>query len=513
MASPTIESAEVGVVVVGAGNAALTAALAAHERGARVLVLEAAPYEERGGNSRFAGAIFRMAHEGLDDVADLLTDDARHWLGKVQVDPYPAQRYLADLRATSAGQADRDLIEAVVQRSRGTATWMRDHGVRFELTVGKLHDPDKVPSNGALQLPPGGAVRIEHEGVGLMENLFAAVEKAGIEVWYDSPAHDLITSGDHVVGVRIRKADGFVDVHGPVVLACGGFEASPEMRRQYLGEGWDLVKVRGTRFNTGTMLCRALDAGAQAYGHWGGCHASPLDADAPAAGDLRLTDKLSRYSYPYGILVNVDGRRFVDEGENEVWLTYAKTGSLIRQQPQAVAFQIFDQKTIHLLEPRYGTGTPITAPTVGELAEKLGIRREALERTVAEFNAASGDGAFDPFVMDGLATRPGLVPPKSNWAQSIDRPPFVAYRVTCGITFTYGGLRIDEQARVINREGKPMPGLFATGEISGGFFFHNYPAGAGLMRGAVFGRIAGEAAAAHQRLTGVPVREEAMQSL
>lgn len=504
MASASPESVDADVVVVGAGNAALSAALTAHECGKRVLVLEAAPYEERGGNSRFAGAIFRMAHEGLDDVADLLTEDARHWLDKVEVGPYPADRYLADITATSAGQSDKALIEAVVTRSRETATWMRGQGVRFELTVGKLLDPEKLASNEAYKLPPGGAVRIENEGIGLMDNLFAAVEKAGVEIWYDSPAHDLISIGDHVVGVRVRKDDRFVNVHGAVVLACGGFEASPEMRQQYLGEGWDLVKVRGSRFNSGVMLRRALDAGAQAYGHWGGCHASPLDADAPPVGDLRLTDKLSRYSYPYAILVNVAGERFVDEGEDEVWLTYAKTGSLIRQQPRALAFQIFDQKTIHLLEPRYRTGTPTTAPTIGELAEKLGIRRDALVRTVEEFNAATCDGAFDPFSRDGLTTRRGLVPPKSNWAQSIDQPPFVAYRVTCGITFTYGGLRIDKEARVINREGKPMPGLFATGEIAGGFFFHNYPAGAGLMRGTVFGRIAGSTAAAHRRLNDVP---------
>lgn len=504
MATASPESVDADVVVVGAGNAALTAALTAHECGKRVLVLEAAPYEERGGNSRFAGAIFRMVHEGLDDVADLLTEDARDWLDKVEVSPYPAEHYLADLNATSAGQSDKELIETVVTRSRETATWMRSHGVRFELTVGKLLDPEKMPANEAYKLPPGGAVRIKNEGIGLIENLFAAVEKTGIEVWYDSPAHDLITIGNQVVGVQVRKDDRFVNVHGAVVLACGGFEASPEMRQQYLGEGWDLVKVRGSRFNNGAMLRRSLEAGAQAYGHWGGCHASPLDADAPPVGDLRLTDKLSRYSYPYGILVNVHGERFVDEGEDEVWLTYAKTGSLIRQQPRALAFQIFDQKTIHLLEPRYRTGTPITAPTIGELAEKLGIHGDELIRTVEKFNAETRDGAFEPFAKDSLATRPGLVPPKSNWAQPIDQPPFVAYRVTCGITFTYGGLRTDKEARVINHEGKPMSGLFATGEIAGGFFFHNYPAGAGLMRGAVFGRIAGSAAAAHRQLSDAP---------
>ena len=161
-------------------------------------------------------------------------------------------------------------------------------------------------------------------------------------------------------------------MRGAVVLACGGFEANPEMRLRYLGPGWDLVKVRGTRFNMGTMLTQALSAGAQPAGHWGGCHASPQDAAHPPVGDLRLTDKLSRYSFPYSLLINPDGHRFVDEGEDEVWLTYAKTGSAILAQKGGRAYQLFDQKTIHLLEPRYSTGTPIEAHTIEELATRLG---------------------------------------------------------------------------------------------------------------------------------------------
>lgn len=502
MVDPSHGSVEVDVVVVGAGNAALVAALSALEAGATVLVLEAAPYEERGGNSRFAGAIFRTAHDGLDDLAPLISGNARKWLDKVETGPYSQARYLSELERTSGGRSDSDLLRIVVDRSYETLQWMREQGVHFELTVGKLVDPDNIASGETYQLPPGGALRVQDEGIGLMRDLFAAVEHQGIRVWYDSPAHELITSGDSVQGVRVRCSDGFIDVHGAVVLAAGGFEANPEMRQKYLGAGWDLVKVRGSRFNTGAMLRSALQSGAQAWGHWGGCHASPLDADAPRVGDLRLTDKLSRYSYPYAILVNTDARRFVDEGEDQVWLTYAKTGSAIRQQPQAIAFQIFDQKTIHLLEPRYATGTPIEAATLPELAQKIEVTPDQLERTIEEFNAATTDGEFDAFQKDGLTTTPGLSPPKSNWAQPIDKPPFVAYPVTCGITFTYGGLKVDEQACVLNREDKRMPGLYATGEITGGFFFHNYPAGSGLMRGAVFGRIAGTSAAtaAHQAL-------------
>ncbi|MQB02120.1 MAG: FAD-dependent oxidoreductase [Actinobacteria bacterium] len=492
------------VIVVGAGNAALVSALTAHEAGARVLVLEAAPKKERGGNSRFAGAIFRFVHDGPTSIEPLLTAEARAWLDRVEVEPYTAERYYQDAQSTSGGRAHPGLLRLLVEKSHETVAWMRDRGVKWELAVGKLVDPDNIDPGEAYVLPAGGAVRVVNEGVGLMADLFDAVERAGIEVRYDSPAHELILEGSRVTGVRVRTEDGFVDVHGAVVLASGGFEANPEMRLRYLGAGWDLVKVRGSRFNMGTMLTQALNAGAQPAGHWGGCHASPLDADAPDVGDLRLTDKMSRYSYPYGLLVNVEGRRFVDEGEDEVWLTYAKTGGAIREQPQALAFQIFDQKMVHLLEPRYSTGTPVEADTIADLGNKLAIAARELERTVADFNAATTGGAFDPFSKDGRRAEPEGQPAKSNWAVPLESPPYVCYRVTCGITFTFGGLKIDEQARVIDTTGKPMRGLYATGELAGDFFYHNYPAGAGLVRGAVFGRIAGAEAAKLAAVAGRP---------
>lgn len=485
------------VVVVGAGNAALVAALAAHEEGARVLVLEAASRAERGGNSRFSGGIFRIAHSGLADLLPLVAYKDRHDLSRVVVPPYPAEQYHDELLQTSGHLSDPVLIRELVDRSYPTAQWMADRGVEWELAIGKLVDPSKLEPGETYVLPAGGALRAVHEGVGLVSCLFRAVEAAGIDVWYDAPAQSLLTTGSTVEGVRVRQRDAALDVPGVVILASGGFEANPEMRRRYLGGGWDLVKVRGTRFNMGTMLRQALEIGAQPAGHWGGCHATPVDASAPAVGDLAMTDKTSRYSYPYGILVNIDGQRFIDEGENQVWLTYAKTGAAIRAQPRAVAFQLFDQKTVHLLEPRYVTGKPVEAGTIRELAHLVGVPARKLEQTVASYNAAvPRGGVFDPFRLDGLATDESLTPPKSNWAVPLDRPPFVAYPVTCGITFTYGGLRIDERARVLDTEGLPMPGLYATGEITGGFFFHNYPAGSGLMRGAVFGRIAGESAAA-----------------
>lgn len=483
------------VIVVGAGNAALTAALAAHEAGAKVLVLEAAPHAERGGNSRFTGGIFRCAHDGLEDLLPLVVEESSRWADSVAVEPYTADWYTEDLQSATQGRIDPELQELLVSRSLETVRWMAGKGVRWELTVGKLIDPEKIPDGEQYVLPPGGALRSYNEGVGLMEDLFAAVEREGIEVWYDSPVLELITDGTACRGVVVKGPQGEVAVHGVVVLAAGGFEANPQMRQRWLGPGWDLVKVRGTRFNMGAVLAAALDSGAQPTGHWGGCHAVPLDADAPAVGDLRLTDKMSRYSYPYALLINREGRRFVDEGSDQVWMTYAKTGQTIRAQTGAWAFQLFDQKTVHLLESRYSTGTPVVADTLEELAGRLGVDAEALVSTVRSFNDACPDGQFDPFSKDGLRAAPEGQPAKSNWAQRIDASPFVAYPVTCGITFTYGGLRIDADGRVLDVAGRVMPDLFATGEITGGFFYHNYPAGSGLMRGAIWGRIAGARAA------------------
>ena len=267
------------------------------------------------------------------------------------------------------------------------------------------------------------------------------------------------------------------------------------MRARYLGPGWDQVKVRGTRFNTGETLLMALDVGAKPVGHWQGCHATPIDGNAAPVGDLRLTDKTNRLSYPYSIMVNSLGKRFVDEGEDLGAYTYAKTGRAILAQPGAIAYQVFDRRTVHLLEERYSTGTPVVGNTIQDIALKLGLPVSDLMGTVEEFNAAVQAGEFDPAVKDGKRTL-GVDPPKSNWALPLDSPPFTVYSAACGITFTFGGIQIDTEARVIDTEDNPISGLYATGEITGDFFYHNYPGGTGLVRGAVFGRIAGANAAA-----------------
>jgi len=492
------------VIVVGGGNAALTAALSASESGARVLVLEAAPEAERGGNSRFTGGIFRIAHDGKDDLTPLITEEHKAWLPRLSIGPYTREAYREEWMRTSQGRPDARLVDLTIERSRETVQWMHSKGVAFELTFDKLFDPSTLGDDTVYEMVPGGALRAAHEGVGLIENLYRAVDAdPNIEVWYESPVGSLITRGSTIEGVRIRRESEDVEVRGTVILAAGGFEANPEMRLRYLGPGWDTVRVRGSRFNMGTMLQEALRIGAQPIGHWEGCHASPLDAAAPKVGDLRFTDKYSRYSYPYALLVNSEAQRFVDEGEAQVWLTYAKTGAAIGRQPGGIAYQIFDRRTSHLLEPRYSTTAPVEAATLEELAEKLGLDPARLRETVDTYNSAvdaDADAKFNRFELDGLAARPAGQPPKSNWAQPIDQGPFIAYPVVCGITFTYGGLAIDTSARVLDTTGRVMPGLYAVGEIAGDFFYYNYAGGAGLVRGAVFGRIAGAEAAARAKV-------------
>lgn len=280
------------------------------------------------------------------------------------------------------------------------------------------------------------------------------------------------------------------------MLACGGFEANAQWRAQYLGAPWDHAKVRGSSYNQGDGLRMALAIGALPWGQWSGRHSTPIDADWSDFADRKLTDKSNRLSYPFGIMINRKGLRFVDEGEDTNMYTYAKFGAAILNEPGSKAYQIFDQKTIQHLEPRYSTATPLIADTFEELVEMMDIDdKPTALKTIEEYNkCAQPDDRFDPTGKDGVSTE-GLALPKTNWGIKIDKPPYHAYPATGGITFTFGGLKVNPDAQVIGTDWRPIPGLYTAGEMVGGLFHYNYPGGSGLVSGQVFGRIAGRNAA------------------
>ncbi|MDP7392059.1 MAG: FAD-dependent tricarballylate dehydrogenase TcuA, partial [Alphaproteobacteria bacterium] len=336
-------------------------------------------------------------------------------------------------------------------------------------------------------------------GPGLVETELELAKKAGIDVLFETRVLSLLYDDEKVSGVKVKEKGKVREISAKaVVLASGGFEANAEMRTRYLGPGWELAKVRGTKYNTGDGIRMALDIGAMPYGNWSGCHSVGWDFNAPPYGDLEVGDNFQKHSYPLGIIVNADGKRFVDEGADFRNYTYAKYGGEILKQPNQLAWQVFDQKVVDKLRDEYHIRqiTKVTANTIEELSTKLeGVNPQQFVQTVEDFNnAVMDDVHFDPTVLDGRGTK-GLDVPKSNWANKLDEPPYEAYQITCGITFTFGGLRVDPSSgQVMDVDMHPIPGLYAAGEMVGGLFFFNYPGGTGLTSGAVFGRMAGTSA-------------------
>ena len=484
------------VVVVGAGNAGLCAALAARQGGARVLVLECAPEEERGGNSRFTAGAMRVAYEGIEDLLELMPDLSEAERERTDFGSYGEQRFFDDLARLSEFRTDPDLADILVRHSLETLSWMRQNGVRFAPMYGR----QAFEVDGRFTFWGGLAVEVSGGGPGLVEALFEAARAQGVEVRYRARALGLVARDGGVGGVTVRVGDATTEIAaGAVVLAAGGFEANAEWRARYLGPGWDLAKVRGSRFNMGDGIRMALEVGALPCGNWSGCHAVAWDRNAPEFGDLAVGDGFQKHSYPFGVMVNALGRRFLDEGADFRNYTYAKYGRVILEQPGQFAWQIFDAKVLHLLRDEYRIRqvSKVRAASLDELAAQLeGVDGAAFLAEIESFNAAVDDGpGFNPNLKDGRRTR-GLAIDKSNWANAIDEPPFAAYAVTCGITFTFGGLRIDTGGGVMGRDGTPIAHLFAAGELVGGLFYFNYPGGSGLTAGAVFGRRAGAAACA-----------------
>ena len=478
------------VVVIGGGNAALNAAIAAAESDADVVLLERAPFALRGGNSRFTAGAMRTVYGGVEDLRRLMPELTEDEVARTDFGSYSRERFYDDMGRVTQYRADPDLTERLIDSSFETLLWMHGRGVRFLPLYGR----QSFEVDGQVRFWGGLTVEAWGGGPGLVDGLTAIARKAGVDVRYGARATALQATNK---GFAVRVGSQSLDADA-VVLACGGFESNPAWRTRYLGPGWDLAKVRGTRFNTGDGIRMAVDVGAATRGNWSGCHAVAWDMNAPEFGDLDVGDNFQKHSYPFGILVNREGRRFVDEGADFRNYTYARYGREVLNQPGQCAWQIFDAKVAHLLRDEYRIRqvTKATAESIDELAAKLeGVASNALLAEIQRYNAAvDTETPFDPTVKDGRGTK-GLTVPKSNWANRLDTPPFMAYGVTCGITFTFGGLAVDADARVLGEDGEPIPGLFAAGELVGGLFYFNYPGGSGLTSGAVFGRIAGYGAA------------------
>jgi tricarballylate dehydrogenase len=481
------------VIVVGGGNAGFSAAHAAAERGRRTLLVEKGDPDGAGGNSFYTAGATRIDHGGLDDLLDVVEPDERH--ARTEVPPYPPHRYAADLAAVSSGRNDPGLTDVLVHEAHATVRWLHGLGLSYRLLYERQ----------AYERPDGtylffGGVHIGNVGggQGLMADHVGVAERLGVDVRYGVAATDLLVEDGRVVGIAATTPGGPVAWRAEsVVLAAGGFESSPTWRKEHLGDQWQHAKVRGTPNNTGEMIAAALRIGAAKGGDWNSAHSVQWDALHPANESNRLlTNRLTRQSYPLGIIVNRDGQRFVDEGADFRNYTYARYGREILDQPGSIAYQLFDRTTRPLLRAEEydmpGVSVAV-ADTIDGLARRIGIDPEALSRTVRTFNESIDLAvAFDPAVKDGR--RADVDPPKSNWSVPLDAPPFYAYPVTCGITFTFGGLRGDGDGRVLDHGGHAIPGLYVCGEMLGGLFSGNYPGGSGLAAGMVFGRRAGRLA-------------------
>ncbi|HET8867973.1 MAG TPA: FAD-dependent tricarballylate dehydrogenase TcuA [Agrococcus sp.] len=483
------------VIVVGGGNAGFAAAHAAAERGRSVLVLERGTPEMAGGNSFYTAGATRFAHDGLESLREFVVDDERH--GATEVPPYSSDDYLADLIKVTDGRTDRAMADVLVTESGATVRWLASLGLKYRLMYERQ----------AFERPDGtylfwGGLHVGNVGggEGLMADHTAVAERLGETVRYGVRARSLIVEDGRVVGVRATDeatGDELELRAESVVLAAGGFEANPELREQHLGTGWGNAVVRGTPYNVGDMLAAALEIGAERGGDWSTCHSVQWDAGAEHNESNReVTNRLTRQSYPFGIIVNRDGERFLDEGADFRNYTYAKYGAEILKQPGSIAWQIFDAELRPMLRAEEyempGIGEHI-ADSLAELAEAAGMDPAGLTATVDAFNASiDRDVPFDPTIKDGR--KADVEPVKSNWAAPIETGPFYAYPVTCGITFTFGGLKGDLDGRVLREDGSPIEGLYACGEVLGGLFSGNYPGGSGLAAGMVFGRRAGAAA-------------------
>jgi tricarballylate dehydrogenase len=452
------------LIVVGGGNAALCAAIEAAEAGARVLILERAPRPYRGGNSRHTRN-FRCMHSGPMSV---LTD------------AYGEAEYLDDLLLVTKGKTDLHLAKLTIGRSESCLPWMEAHGVRFQPSL-----------SGTLSLSRTNAFFLGG-GKALVNAYYNTAADLGIAALYDARVSHVVMNGDTFEAVRATIDGDEVEIGGKaLVLASGGFQADLDWLASAWGPAARNFLIRGTPYNRGEMLRHMLDGGAESVGDPTQCHCVAIDGRAPKY-DGGIVTRLD--CVPFSVVVNKHGQRFYDEGE-DVWpKRYAIWGRLVAAQPDQVAYALIDSRSESLFMP--SVFPAVSAATIPELAAKLGLPPAAVESTVAAFNAACRPGRFHPTELDGLGTE-GIAPPKSNWARPLDAPPYYGYSLRPGVTFTYLGLKVDENARVSGRDG-PYRNVWAAGEImAGSILGQGYLAGFGMTIGTVFGRTAGREAAAH----------------
>jgi tricarballylate dehydrogenase len=455
-------STDYDVLIAGGGNAALCAAISARRAGARVLVVEGAPHFYRGGNTRHTRNM-RCAHDAATETLS---------------GPYTEEEFFEDLLRVTGGRTDEVLARMMIAESKEMLTWIVEQGVRFQPSLG-----------GTLSLGRTNSFFLGG-GRAMLNALYRTAEGLGVEVVYDAEVVDLSIEGMHFRSATVRHAGKDVVLRAKTFIAAsGGFEANIDWLKEGWGEIAENFLIRGTPYNRGTVLRMLIDRGVMQIGDPTQCHAVAIDARAPKY-DGGIITRLD--CVVFGIVVNNQAKRFYDEGE-DVWpKRYAIWGRLVAQQPDQIAYIIFDAKSLRRFMP--SLYPPISAPTMEELAQKLGLDAQQLAKTVADYNAAVRPGTFDHTILDDCKTE-GLTPPKSHWAERLDTPNFYAYPVRPGITFTYLGVKVNEQARIIMSDGQPSKNMFAAGEImAGNILTKGYTAGIGMTIGGVFGRIAGREA-------------------
>jgi tricarballylate dehydrogenase len=455
------------VVVAGGGNAALCAAIAARRAGASVLVLEAADKFYRGGNTRHTRNM-RCAH---DHATDTLTG------------PYTEDEFWDDLKRVTAGKTDEELARHMIRESKEVLIWIGEQGVRFQPSLG-----------GTLSLGRTNSFFLGG-GRAMLNALYRTAERLGVDVRYEAEVVDLEIADGMFLAAVFKSGAGLARVRaGALVAASGGFESNFDWLRQGWGEIADNFLIRGTANNRGTVTQMLFNAGVQAIGDPTQCHAVAIDARAPKF-DGGIITRLD--CVVFGIVVNKHAVRFYDEGE-DIWpKRYAIWGRLVAQQPDQIAYIVFDASVLNSFMP--SLYPPLKADSIGGLARELGLDPATLEATVGTFNAAVRPGTFDHTILDDCRTE-GVAPPKTHWARRIEAAPFYAYPVRPGITFTYLGTRVNREARMLMTDGRPSANMFAAGEImAGNVLGQGYAAGMGMTIGSVFGRIAGTEAARHGR--------------